>query len=266
MAITTLDALAFPSAQIRLPFYKTGTTPAVVAGGWSSQWSKAGNPSAGSLSVGNTTTGAVPTKATTGAPTFSNPTGGALTYLVGMEAASSQVLGVTLFDRVWHAGSFTPTSGAIAGFTGATTPDRPAAGAFEIWAEINTALSAAAHTVTLTYVNEGGTGSRTATIVLPASAPQGRLYQAELQGSDMGAQSLSAISGSATPPTGSYNILLLRRLATVAVPLANNWYFRSALDLNAPQIYDDSCLMLGLLTTGTTAPNPLNVTITLAQG
>lgn len=268
MAISTLDALlaAMPAAQ-KFPGYKSSSMPTFATAVWASLWAASGGtPGAGSLSVGNTTSGAIPTKATTGAFNFNNPGGGNFSYLARAVAAGAAPGQAMLFDRAWHAGSFTPTSGAMAGFTGATVPNRPTDGPYELWAEINTALSAAAHTLTITYVNQAGVGSRTATISLPASATSARLLPAQLQDNDTGVRSISAISGSASPPTGTYNLLLLRRLLECPVPLANAPYLYDFTQLGLPRVYDDACLMMAWLqTTGATNPLP-QLTFDLVQG
>jgi hypothetical protein len=265
MAITTQDGIV-AAQKVILPYYKNGG-PAVAAGFYTSFWTGTGGvPAAGSLSIGNTTTGAIPTDATTGGVGFTNPTGGAEGYLWRLSGSASVTCTAILYDRAWHAGSFTPTSGAIAGFTGSTVPNRPTDYGYELWVEIATALSAAAHTLTITYVAQDGTGSRSATVVLAASAPVARMYQATLQGTDTGVRSISAISGSATPPTGSYNVLLLRRLTEIYFPSGTNTVTLDWAQVGFPRIYDDSCLQAVVLATGATSPNPLNLNISMVQG
>jgi hypothetical protein len=265
MAITTQDGQV-AAAKIILPYYKNGG-PAVAAGGYTSFWTGTGGvPAAGSLAIGNTTTGAIPTDATTGGIAFANPGGGAESYLWRLSGSASVTCTAIVYDRAWHAGSFTPTSGAIAGFTGSTVPNRPTDYGYELWVEINGVFSAAAHTLTITYVAQDGTGSRSATVVLPASAPVARMYQATLQGTDSGVRSISAISGSATPPTGSYNVLLLRRLTEIYFPSGTNTVTLDWAQVGFPRWYDDTCFMSVVLATGGTAPNPLNLNLYLVQG
>jgi hypothetical protein len=264
MAITTLDGL-IASAKQRFVYRKDGGLPGAGAGTWASHWTATGQPGAGSYAIGNTTTGVVPNAATAGALAFSNPGGGQDTYLARVQAIGTVVGGLALFDRAWHAGSFAPTNGAYAGYTGATLPTRPSNGAFEVWAEVATTLSATAHNLTVTYVNQDGTTGRTGTIVLPASAPAGRMYPMAMQAADSGVRQITAISGSSAA-AGAFNLLLLRRLfdapiAQAFLPQLADWAVTGL-----PELFDDTCLMLATtVTSGTTSPI-VTLTLDLAQG
>jgi hypothetical protein len=211
MAITTQDGIVGGTKGAGFIFKSSGQ-PVTAANNWHSYWASNAIPSAGSFSVSNTTTGVIPDEATTGAMPFTDPTGGQISYIMGAAVTATVSGTVWLYDRCFHIGSFTPTSGAIAGVTG-TALDRPADGVGTlIFAEINSTLSAAAHTVTITYTNQNGDTGRTATVVLAASAPAGRVFFATLQAGDSGVRQITAVSGSATPPTGSYNLVIARPL------------------------------------------------------
>ncbi len=149
MAITTLDGLIGGTKGAGMIF-KSASLPSTTGTTWHSYWAATSVPGAGSFSIGNTTTGVIPTEATAGAMPFQDPPGGSNSYIMGATFSASVASTVLLYDRCFHIGSFTPTSGAIAGVTG-TALDRPADGSgCLIAAEINTGLSAAAHTVTIT--------------------------------------------------------------------------------------------------------------------
>lgn len=266
MTISTLDGIVAATKR-RCGYYKNTGFPTHVIGAFHSYWATGPVPAAGSLSVANLTTGAVPTSATTGAMNdFIDPSGGNAYLLSCAIQIAGTGHGVILADRVWHAGSFAPVSGAIAGFTGATAVDRPATGAgVEAWVEINTAFAATAHTVTITYVNQAGTGSRTATCAIPASAISGRMFPFVLQAGDSGIRSISAISGSSTPASGSYNIVLLRRLASLALTAVGG----ETLDfgsLGFPEVYASSCLFTFGAGVSTTAPTAVNIDPCFAYG
>jgi hypothetical protein len=251
MTISTVDQLV-ASTKLPLMVYKNVTLPTVAAGNFYSYWAAGPVPSPGSFSVGNTTTGVIPTQATTGAVTeFVDPTGGQSGYLAFLGCSSTATGINTIYDRVWHAGSFTPTSGVIAGVTG-TAVTRPANGVgVELWAEINTALSASAHTLTVTYTNQAGTPGQTATCALAASATSGRMFKFTLAAGDSGVQQVTGLSGSAAPPTGSYNLVLMRRIAAIPTNTqAANWA-----ELALPQLYAASCLFVQFYATAGASPN-----------
>lgn len=263
MAITTLDGL-IGGTKGAGHVWKNATKPAVAAGFWASYWAAGVIPAAGTLAVGNTTTGVIPTEATTGAMAFSDPSGGAISYVMGATILSTVSGTVMLYDRCWHGGAYTPTSGAYAGATG-TTLDRPADGAgTEIWAEIVTALSAAAHTVTITYDDQGNNSS-SGSVVLAASSPIARMYPATLASGDSGAQHITALSGSATPPTGTFNMLIIRPIIRVGV-IANVPLRLGIPECGLRPLYANSCLALAFFNpTGTTAPD-IQVSLDLTTG
>jgi hypothetical protein len=263
MTITTLDGLIGGTKGAGIVF-KTATKPAVAAGFWASYWAAGSIPAAGTLAVGNTTSGVIPTEATTGAMAFADPPGGTTTYVMGATVISTVTGVVYLYDRVFHIGAFTPTSGAYAGVTG-TTIDRPADGAgVEMWAEIVTALSAAAHTVTITYDDQSNVSS-TGSVVLAASAPIARMYPATLAAGDSGVQHITALSGSATPPTGTFNMVLARPIIRVGV-IANVPIRLGIPETGLRPLYANSCLALAFYNpAGTTAPD-ITVSLDLTTG
>jgi hypothetical protein len=264
MAITTLDGLIGGTKGAAMIFKSAGQ-PTTVANAWHSYWAATAIPGAGTLATGNTTAGIIPTEATAGAMAFTDPTGGAESYITGASVVSTISGVVMLYDRCFAIGAFTPTSGAIAGVTG-TALNRPADGAGTmIAAEIVTALSAAAHTVTITYTNSNGDTGRTATVVLPASAGIGRVFFATLQTGDSGVQQITGVSGSASPPTGTFNLLIIRRLLNVGV-VANVPRSLGIPESGLRPMYANTCAALMFYNpTGTTAAT-LTVTLDLATG
>lgn len=263
LAITTMNQLISALPGQSAGFTKASVTS--VAGGYISLWGAAGNPGAGSLSVGNTTTGAIPTAATAGSFTFTNPSGGQLSYLARLTANSSVTGTVVLYDRLWHGGSYTSSNGTISANT-TTAIARQADGAgVELWAEIATALSATATTITVTYVNQDGTGSRTATATLLASSIASRMYPFALQAGDTGIRQITNIAGSAAP-TGTFNLVMLKRIAEIPIAIAGvaPGVYDFA-QLGMPRIFDSACLAL-FMVTNTTSSGTLSGSLSIAQG
>jgi hypothetical protein len=261
MALTTLAALR--SARRRTRNYSGKTGPGAGGTTYGSHWLTSGtdHPSAG-VSPADTATGVIPTRATTGAWQFDAPQGSEKVYIgsAGLSFPQTGSLITWLVDRLWHAGPFTPTSGdyALAGLA----IDRSVDGEqVQIFVEGVTAFSAAAHTLTFTYVNSDGVGGRTATATLPASYAAGRAFPVCLQAGDRGVRQITAMSGSAAPPTGAFNVFLAKRLGPVVL---------SGSQVNEPcvplrwdesligEIEPNACLaMLDFTSTASTHPAPV---------
>jgi len=265
MAITTLDGLVGATKGAGMIFKSAGQ-PTHVANFWHSYWAATAIPGAGTLATGNTTAGVIQTEATAGAMPFADPTGGAFSYIAGASVVSTVSGTVLLYDRCFALGALTPTSGAYPGPVTGTALNRPADGAgCLIAAEIVTGLSAAAHTVTITYINQNGGTGRTATVVLPASAGIGRVFWATLQAGDSGVRRITDVSGSATPPTGTFNLLIIRPLLQVGV-VANVPRSLGIPETGLRPLYADTCAALMFYNpVGTTAAT-LTVTLDLATG
>jgi hypothetical protein len=259
MAITTLDGIVGGFVEQIFPFTKSSIT--TVAGGYFSLWAAAGQPGLGSLSIGNTTTGLIPTDATDGAFPFTNSTN---SYLARAAAGSSSVGTLIIYDRLWHAGSFTSSNGTI-NATDSTPIDRDSTGAgAEIWVEIATALSAVATTITLTYTNQAGTGSRTATCVVPASAIINRMFPFTMAAGDTGIRSIENVAGSAAP-TGTLNLVILRRLACIPMSVAAVFGAQNFAGTGFPRIYDNACIAM-MMNSNTTTSGTLMGSFKIAQG
>ncbi len=259
MAFTSLDNLvaALPG-QIE-PYTKASATS--VAGGYQTLFNLAGQPPAGTIAaLGQLTTGVIPTYTTIGAFSFTNNAGGTVTTNIARISANNSVMGtLVLHDRLWHAGSFTSVSGSISITNPTTTPNRtygPAANvyqAIELWAEIASALSATATTITITYVDGIGNTGLTATCTLPASAILGRWFPFALANNN-GIQYITAMSGSAAP-TGTFNLVMITRLVEIPMAIAG---VSTALDFAGcgfPLVKNSACLSFFMVcnsaTTGT---------------
>lgn len=271
MALTTLDGLvagAIPPA----PIYKASQT-AEGAGTFHSLFLAAGIPGAGSAPPAYTAgSGYMCSRTTQGAIPFANP-GSGETRLVKMAMAGATVGTVILYDRLWTCSGFnTTTTTAQSITTPGTIPSRDANGAangdgVEIWGEIYTAPGATGATWTVTYTNQAGTGSRTATYTHPANAESvGQMVQFTLQAGDTGVRSVQSLTCSVSSGTaGSLGLTLLRRIATCPMMLVNVGTVLDAMALGAPKIHDDSCLALMVMCSGTST-GIINGEIAWAQG
>lgn len=269
MAITTVDGLVAAAKQ-RVPWTKTGAVT-TVAGQWFSLLDVAGNPGAGSLAVGNTTNGVVPTSATAGFPSISS-FGSATGYLGKIAWGNTVASRICIFDRLFHVGSISLT--ALATTTLTTQPSylgRCPDGAgldAEIWLEINTAVSATATTVTVTYTNEAGTTGRStgATASLSGFTTR-RLVFMPLQAGDKGVQKIESVTVGGTVATaGTVNVVVARPLFDQArVNVANGSDIATWDRTMLPRLYDTSALWPVVAADSTSAGVP-DVLMTLVAG
>ena len=269
MAITTMDGLiaALAAAQ-RPPYQKANLT--AVAGRTLSMWTAAGNPATGDITVGNSTAGAVPTSATTGAVLFTNPVSGN-THIARAEGINGSTGAIVIWDMLY---SWASPTGWVATTTGAqstvsppalTRPDANGTNT-ELWVETLAAGGAASGTSTITYTNSAGTGSRTASLLATkiSSPPIGTMEQYALAAGDNGVKSIQSINNSATWTSGTFRVMILRRLLTI--PASTNVAFMlDALATGLPKVDDSACLLVSF-TANSTATGPLSMNLALAQG
>lgn len=259
--IDTMDKLVAAVAQgQKFTIQKLSTTS--VANNWNSLWDAAGNPGAGAMSIGNTTAGVVPTDATAGAPKITDFTGGNAGHLgdwtINIASTGTQML----YDRLWHAGSFACSS--LTTFT-ITAPPSIAArlpatnyGEVEIWLEVNAANGATNTIVSVTYTNEAGDTGHTAThtgqFANLASFITRRMVRMDLQAGDKGVQKIESVIVSGATGTMTFNVVLLRRLATTCCISSSTGPAGGPMDafkLGLPRIFSDSCLALMICPTST---------------
>lgn len=135
---------------------------------------------------------------------FTAPTGGDKAYLVsiGLQPAASNIFQILqLSDVLYECGGIAVTTGTQN--LGAAALTRYTSGVGVLCTmTATTAWSATASTITLTYTNSGGTGSRSGTIAHVSTAgfgsvdrliPAGRPYMT-LQSGDVGVQSVQSLS------------------------------------------------------------------------
>jgi hypothetical protein len=264
MAITTVNGIVGGGKQT-LTWAKTSMSNVAAAGVFTSAWNMAGTPGAGTLSAGNTTTGTTFTDATTGAPTFTNPGGGNNSYISKLWFNATQVGTWILFDRVVGVGALTPGTGtyaslAVADISSSRIGD---GGDCELWAETVTTLGAATSVQTVVYT-DADSNSKTATLTLAQTAAPNMLPFVMGAAPARGIKGITSASG-ASGTTGSFNILIMRRLLEVNIDVANSGKVLDFAQTGFPRVYDDSCLAWVWLGTTATEPN-FNCSLQLVQG
>ena len=248
MAITTGDGYIGASKQLaRICKTQTATT---VAAQWHTLLDRNGIPGAGSLSVGNTANGLVPTDATAGFPAINAFGGGNTGYLTGLNFSNSVACRMHLYDRLFHVGSISLTSLATTTLTSQPSFSSRVPGgtdytSTEIWLEINTAVSATATTVSVSYTNEAGTtGRSTGASASLSGFITGRLILMPLQAGDKGVQRIDSVTvGGTVASAGTVNVIVARPLVTsMRVPVAGAGDVLGLDRTGMVQVWQDSAL------------------------
>lgn len=201
--------------------------------------------------------GAIPTsavatsKATTGAMPFTNAAAGKEKWMIQASAVSLNAGTLIAYDRLLHCGGFSGT--AITDQTVQGSPASPAitrntggVGNFAMY-EVYTAIGATATTLTMTYTNQSGTGSRTSTVNIGGTGfnTQGRAMIIPLANGDTGVQAVEKVKLTATTGTaGNYGITIGRPLAYISCGVAGvaGWRdFTTGLPA-LPKIDNDACI------------------------
>lgn len=262
MAITTVDGLVAASRQT-LSFYKTASRT-TVAGGWFTHFDLAGNPGAGTLAIGNTASGVVPTDATAGYPVINAFGGSARGYLARLALKNSVVSTIRLFDRVFAAGAYAFNANvALTGqpsFASRVSLNGGAADytGLELWAEMVTAATGN-QAVTVTYTNnDGTTGRSTGAVGIGAAPTVGRCWPLPLQAGDKGVQRIDNVQGTVAT-AGTFNVMILRPLATVYVDVANKTIERNWADLGLKEVFADSAIYALRMSASGTALGTMDV-------
>jgi hypothetical protein len=249
VAITTLDGLIAASRQ-QVRIIKTASATTVAALPFTTL-DLAGYPGAGSLAVGNTANGLVPTDATAGFPLINAFGGSATGYLQAVDFGNSVAGRLTLYDRLFHAGSYSLTALATVNLTAQPSYSGrvPSGTDFtntELFLEINTAVAASAVSVTVTYTNESGVAARTtgASVSL-ASMTTRRLVPMPLQAGDSGVQKIESVTvGGTVAATGTANVVVARRLWSNRARVANDGGLDAFDATGLPVVFADSALWL----------------------
>lgn len=271
MAITTVDGLIAGFKPTRL-FFKS-ITPTLVVGRPQSLWGLGGIPGAGSF---DTTLNGVTLSSTSalvnGQLPFYDPAGGSNTYLARFTADATVAGRILLCDRLWHNGGYTITSTGVQSSTTPTWPARDNDGTTNgsgvlLGLEISALAGAAAPTITVTYTNSAGTGSRTAGFAFAtANSPTaGAFFPIALQAGDVGVKSMESIQLNTSWLSGTMNMVAYRVLAAVDSP---NAYVAGALDVLAggmSRMYDGTVPFLIFIPTATNASYVAG-TLAMAQG
>jgi len=263
MAITTLDGYV-GSVKRQTQFWKTASLT-TVAGGFGRAFAQAGMPAAGTLSAGNTANGVVPTNATTGyigMPSSFTNTG----YISRVNVNSSVASSITFVDVLFAAGAYAynaSTTLASQPSYSSRIPNSDYRGT-QIWVEAVTAFTGNL-SIAITYTNQdGATGHTTGTFATGIAPILGRMIQIPLAAGDTGVQKIESVTATVSS-AGTFNVLVVRPLFTVSIPVAYYGQDYDFLRTGLPQVYATSALgaIIQTVSTSTGLPSCL---IELADG
>lgn len=215
-------------------------------------WKATGLPAAGSDTSAGGGNARVLTDATTGAMIYNNATSPATQHLMSFGATpvtASATGTLVLVDRIADC-NIGMTSGTTTFSPNIDATSRLASGeGAMLWLEVTTAFQASTNTLTFTYTNQAGTGSRTTAISTTASVIVGRtvnnnLWQ-PLAAGDNGVRSIQSVAVTSSI-TGALNVCLVKPLAMIPMPTVGVYVERDfVVEIpNLVKLYDDSCLAL----------------------
>jgi len=244
---------------LKVPRVAGAAATAPTAGRGCSLWTYDGMPAGGAVP----TIGDIPDRTTTGAISFSAPGGGRDKHLIGAHVAPLTAGIYLLLDRLFHIGGLSGTSTSSQSVQGspaspALTRNTGGAGNL-VFYEIYTQIGATSTTLTMTYTNQAGTGSRTATINIGATnfREVTRAQRIPLAAGDTGVQSVQSVQLTATTGTaGNFGITIAQPLAWLAVSAAGaaGWRDYSTGLPGIPVIDPNACLSLLCIPSAATAP------------
>lgn len=247
----------------KVPRVAGAAATAPIAGRGCSLWTYDGMPAGGAVP----TSAAIPTSATAGAIPFTNPGGSREKWLISANVTPTVAGVYLLYDRLLHIGGLNATLTTAQTVQG-THPGTPALtrntggdGNIALY-EIYTIIGTVSATLTMTYTNQSGTGSRTSTINIGATGfrEATRIQRIPLAAGDSGIQSVQQIQLSASTTTaGNFGITIAKPLAWIPVgaPGIAGWRDYTTGLPGIPKIDTDACLSLLFIPGAATAPELL---------
>lgn len=232
---------------------------APIAGRGCSLWTYDGMPAGGAVP----TVAAIPDRTTTGAIPFTAPGGSREKWLIGANITPLTAGVYLLYDRLFHIGGLSGTSTSaqtVQGSPASPALTRNTGGAGNMaWYEVYTIIGTTSTTLTMTYTNQGGTGSRTSTINIGATGFREvtRAQRIPLAAGDTGIQSIQSVQLSASTLTaGNFGITIAQPLAWIPVGFAGTagWRDYTTGLPGIPAINPDACLGLMFIPSAATAP------------
>jgi hypothetical protein len=220
-------------------FYKVVVN--VHVGQWASYWYQAGMPVAGADPAG--TPGTVYTNAV-GSINFEGRAPDQKHLLTFGSLLYGGAGSLRIYDRLVAVGGLDLTAVAARVVNSAALTRYTSGLGVEAWVEVTTATSVTAPEVTMDYVDEANVARVGTVLVFPAAITNLRwMGRLPILAPSNGIKSVTNLNVTVASTTGICNVVLLKPLATISLPL-NGWNERDqVLQLTSlPRIYDGASL------------------------
>lgn len=262
MAIATVDDIVSGLNASQDQNFLKVLSAAKSAGAFQSGWLATGFPAAGAAPPAYTAgAGYTCDKSTAGAMLYANA---AVKNWFAQIQASSNVAGTLIIaDRLWSCSGIPFGASTYNITTPGNLPARIIDNGAEVecWVEQFVAAGAASGTLTLNYLNANTGAAKAGVIPAVVSAPvAGQMQPFPLAAGDTGVRQITSVTNSATWTSGSFGLTLLKRLATIPLPIAGVGNVLDWAALGLPGILNDACLMFIFQATSTTAATILGNT------
>ena len=244
MAITTL-AGAVAGEQQPVVFIKNEAT--ATSGPWTDFWTDAVNAGTNVTASANGSTYSSSSTQVAGQIRHIDPASGN-SYIATIKFRAAPIgtptTAMALFvDRLWQGGTYPATTTASQAITTPTFPARDINGSTNgdgvVLCMVQTTAFTAITTVTVTYTNQSGTGSRTATCVMDVVGAKNTTFFS-LQSGDTGVRSVEAVAVTAAQAAGAYILIAVRPLAMVPSDTGAKTVCEDVITLGMPRLYDGS--------------------------
>ena len=278
MAITTVDGIfnALANNSSRIVIDKANITNA-TNGGYTSMWRATGQPAQGAIP----TTAAIPTSATLGAMSFTNQVSPITSYFAwAFLVSSNSAMSPEMHDRVAHSGGLVlnvttsqTTNLPLDVLTLSLNADRRGAANYsdlQWWLEVYTDGGATASNATINVTYDDGTTGNLNVQAVGGTLRAGRmlpltpLIPTAQQGKFIRGVN-SVILSASTGTAGSFGFTCTRPRTSMPTNLANKTEVYDWAALGSPEIANDSCLQIVMISS-TTATGSLRGGGKIAHG
>ncbi len=220
MIYTQDDIVAGLAAAGGPRFFQKNITAAKAAGSFQSGWLATGTPGPGGAAPAYTVgSGYACSSATPGALIYAN---GIVQNWLALAGACSALRGtIFIYDRLWSCSGMGFAASTYAVTTPGALPARITDGGVgcEIWVEQFVAAGAASGTLTVNYLDQGGSAGA-GVIAAVVSAPLiGQVQRVPLAVGDSGVSGIVSAVNSATWTSGTFGITILKPVAAIPVSI-----------------------------------------------
>lgn len=209
----------------------------------------------------------IPTNTTVGSFQQTNPASGKEKWLVNASVTASSIGSFILYDRLYHTAGLNAATTSHTINSTALTRATGGVGNFILW-ETYAQLGATATTISATYTNSAGTGSRTSGSTTIAGTGRRNVSTAgviPLASGDLGVKSVESITLAAAN-SGTFGISICAPLAVIAAPGDTAGYRDFSFGLpGLPKIETNACLCGLYIVGATTFPDMSFCSLTFVE-